>query len=322
MFRRAVAVLLGLGFLLAVAALPAEAQVGSRCRLIDVTSVRFSPDAQIYNIGDLVTVQAMLKNFDDKDYNLTLFSVLNKPQWSTSADGAQCGPAPQPATASCAFHSNILVDPTGKSPILNLRGREVVISTGSDNNTTAVTRKGALPVDLVIQVTGEVPSISIQEERSFLRIRQERGGSELCTVVAETRAITSKNLTAIENCFQEADSAISKANRLISDARDSGLKSSDLADEQDRMDDASRSLQRAKDDYSKRLLGGTESPAILDNCNRAIEVAQRVQAKVREKIEGAGFSSFISGTVVPVIAIVVVVLLALVLLGRRRWDKL
>lgn len=323
--RRWAIFLLVLGLLLSVTALPAQAQLGSRCRNIDVSSLRFSPDMPIYNVGDLVTVQSMLKNpepLTTADYNLTLFSVLNKPQWSTSADGTPCGPAPQPGTSSCAFNSNILSDPTGKAPVLNIRGRDLLISTGTGNNTSAVTSKGPLPENVVVQVTGEVPGISIQEERSFLRVRQERGGTELCTVVAEARAITSKNLTAIESCFQQAESTIARSKRVLGDARDSGLKSSDLSDEQDRMDDAQRSLQRAKDDYSKRLLGGTESPAILDNCNRAIEVAQRVEAKVREKIGGAGFGSFISGTIFPVIVIVVVVILALMLLGRKRWDRL
>lgn len=302
--------------------LPAAAQL-STCRLVDVIGVRFSPDAQTYNVGDLVTVRATLKNFDEKDYNLTLFSVLNKPQWSTSADATTCGPAPQPTTASCAFDSKILADPTGKAPVLILRQRDLSIAVGTGgNNTTTVTSKGPMPVDVIVQVTGEVPPISVQEERSFLRIRQERGGTELCVAVAETRSITSAVLGKIETCFQDADSALSKAQRLMDrDARDAGLKFSDLSNEQDFLDQAQKNLKRAKDDYTAgRSI--TANQSIIDACNDAIRLAGRVEGNVREKIGGAGFGSFISGTVVPVILVAVVVILALMFLGKKRWDRL
>ncbi len=314
--------LLGVALLLAV--FPADAQL-SKCRNIDVVgAVRFSPDAQTYNVGDLVTVRATLKNYDEKDYNLTLFSVLNKPQWSTSADGTTCGPTPQPSTASCAFDSQILADPTGKAPLLLLRQRDLSIAVGTGgNNTTTVTSKGPMPADVVVQVTGEVPSISIQEERSFLRVRQERGGSELCVAVAETRAITSAILGKITSCFQDADSAVSKAQKLIDrDARDAGLKFADLANEQDLMDQATKNLDRAKSDYKKGVAGGEENQTILNSCNDAIRLADRVYGSVREKIGGAGFGSFISGTVVPIILVVVVAILALIFLGKKRWDRL
>ncbi len=313
--------LLGVVFLAMV--LPADAQL-SKCRLVDVTGVRFSPDAQTYNVGDLVTVRATLKNFDEKDYNLTLFSVLNKPQWSTSADATTCGPAPQPTTASCAFDSKILADPTLKAPVLLLRQRDLSIAVGTGgNNTSTVTSKGPMPVDVIVQVTGEVPPISIQEERSFLRIRQERGGTELCVAVAETRSITSAVLGKIETCFQDADGAVSKAQRLMDrDARDAGLKFSDLSNEQDLMDQATKNLERAKSDYKKGVAGGEENQTILSSCNDAIRLADRVTGSVKEKIGGAGFGSFISGTVVPVILVAVVVILALMFLGKKRWDRL
>ncbi|MEM3086599.1 MAG: hypothetical protein QXO51_02240 [Halobacteria archaeon] len=310
-----------LGALLLFAVFPAEAQL-SACRLIDVTAVRFSPDMQTYNVGDLVTVRATMDNLDKEDYNFTIFSVLNNPQWSTSADGTPCGPHPQPTTSSCAFDSKILADPTGKAPVLIVRKRDISISTGTGNNTSTVATKGDMPRSLVIQVTGEVPPISIQEERSFLRIRQERGGTELCTVVAETRAITSAVLGRIESCFQEADAALAKSRRFMDrDARDAGLRSADLASEQDLLDQAEKNLKRAKDDYAK-LRAGTENQSILDNCNDAIKLAQRVEGNLKEKVGGAGFGSFISGTVVPAIVVVAVIIVALKFLGRKRWDRL
>lgn len=310
-----------LGILFLAVTLPAEAQL-SRCRLIDVTGIRFTPDTQTYNVGETVTVRATMKNLDEKDYNLTLFSVLNNPVWFTSADAAPCGPHPQPTTSSCAFDSRILSDSTGKAPILIVRQRDLSVTAGTGNNTSTVVTKGPMPTDVVIQVTGEVPPISIQEERSFLRIRQERGGSEVCMVVAETRSITSAVLGRIESCFQDADSTIAKSQKLMDrDARDAGLKSSDLRNEEDLMDQAQKSIRRAKDDYNK-LRAGTENQSILDNCNDAVKLAQRIEGNVREKIGGAGFGSFISGTVVPVIVVIVVIILALMLLGRKRWDRL
>lgn len=311
------------GVLFLALALPAAGQLTS-CRLIDRSSVAFTPDQQRYDVDSRVTIEARLQNFDTLDYNLSLFSVLNSPTWSTSADNAPCGPVPVPATASCGFDTALLLDPSGKAPILRLQRRDILITTGTGgNNTTTLTSKGDMPKDLVVLVSGKVPSIAIQEERSFLRVRQQRGGNELCEVVRETREITSVILGKIGACFQDADSALAKSQKLMDrDARDAGLKSSDLRNEEDIMEQATKNLNRAKDDYKKGVAGGTENQSILDACNDAIRLAQRVEGNVREKIGGAGFGSFISGTVVPVILVIVVIILAVMFLGKKRWDRL
>ncbi|MBI4362736.1 MAG: hypothetical protein HY558_06130 [Euryarchaeota archaeon] len=136
-----------------------------RCRLLDAEAPTIVPSKAQWEVGERLIVSTTLANFDTAPFDISLFTILDKPVWATDADNQPCDPPTREIPASICT----IQDTRNQSTSLKIRPNET----------------GELPKKIGILVTGTVPPVRQTPDHSALRVRLVRDTVIFCEVVRQ-----------------------------------------------------------------------------------------------------------------------------------------
>jgi len=162
---------------------------------------------------------------------------------------------------------------------------------------------------VTIQLSGNAPSVGVKTEKVLIEVTQT-APPPLSTIYTITRYVTSEQIDEAQDAIQNAESQIARAENAIADAENSGA---DVTKAKEFLAVATGFLDSAHSLYNASQMN--ESIAAADN---AYDSAVRAYDSAR----GASGHQVLTSRVIYAGIIIAILIIAVVVYQKRRWERL